>query len=367
MITNALRILSLVLIAACARDRGNGPGIAPTESIRLGARPQVLRPLGAVAVPGFAAGTDWIPAIQRLEVGPSTRDVFALDRFGTEVVEFDSAGRFLRQFGGTSGGGPGEVRDVIDFGVSSRYVFLLDEGNAKTLVYDRHARLIHEFRSSPTYAQLAVLGERIFYMPSVTGAAFDVFSVAGERLGSVGTMQDLPYRGEGRDTLFACANCTLFALNASTLAVGSPEQSRIATFSDEGQRLGHWDFLKDNPIIRRWHATDEPYMVRAQKQGQEEAPSHTVVEVVKSYFSNFTPAGGGWIAMTVTPSVPEHRDRGYEYWLFNTRNGTYLRYGYPRRTLGLLATGARRVYALDTGNGGVYALAIPTSAYAISH
>lgn len=351
-----------VMLTGCADKAGLDQEAAstapqPSNSATQTAPVSLVSPT-PVIVPGLDEETSWFGTVQELAFDTLTRNLLALDMQEGRVVEFSTGGNLVATYGGTKGRGPEEVSRLAGFAFNDSIVVLLDAGNTKTLIYSRAGEFRRILPALATYRDVALHGDQLLFVPGSDGLV-DVrtLDAAGDGpIETLGDAADLPVRCQGAECATLrrlCTGCEVIAVNDSLFAIANLEQSMIATFTSDGERLHLEDLILEDPVVRRWHEQDRELI----EEANAESGGRTIT--LKTYFFGFEPVGTWRIASAVVPSGQVFRDRGYEYWIIDLRTWEKRRLSFPEKELGLRAAGAGPVYALNRANGGIYGLGIP--------
>lgn len=362
-----LPLAGLLLACGDPGTRDDAPTAAAQDNAEDHTRLASLSDPRPVVVPGLDESTDWFGRVARLRLDPASGHLFAVDRFAHRVVEFTSDGRFVAAYGGRAGRGPEEVGSVAGFAFDASYAVLLDERNLKTLVYDRQGRFLRSLPSDHSYKHVMLRGGQVWLVPGGSGGLVDVRDPNGGPVRSVGDGADLPVRcAEDRPRedcarlQAMCGECRLTNVNDTLFVIAHLEESLLNLYDETGTLIEQKDFLREDPVIRKWREQDIPLL---EEENAAENPQGRVrVEALKAYFLSFDHPGGTRLSAAVAPALPIVHEHGREYWILDLSDGQIQRYRYPRPTLGYAAVGGGPVYALDSDDGGIYELDIPGGA-----
>lgn len=344
-------------------DRADASMTAGSKQAEHGSLASLSDPI-PVVVPGLDTSTAWFSRASRLRLDSASEHLFALDPFSNSVVELTGDGEFVEAYGGEQGRGPEEVSHIAGFAFDASHVVLLDAGNQKTLVYDRRGRFLRSLPSDHVYRHVMLRAGQLWLVPGGDSSLVDVQDLSGGPVRPLGHVEDLPIRCRDETSLESClrlpslcVGCRLENVNDTLFVIANVEESIINQYDGTGRLIGRKDFLKDDPIVRRWHEQDVSFLEEANASAAKQEGERTVM--TKSYFLSFESLGGTLLAAAVAPSGPVVHEQGREYWVFDLGNGQIRRYRYPRRTLGYAAAGGGPVYAIDVDDGGIYKLNLP--------
>jgi hypothetical protein len=186
-----LRHMLLVFLAASTPATGVGAqpvveldAFAPCTTCSLALRP-VLQ-LGDASGDGIIEGD-----FAGVRYGSQARRFAVFQRGGSQILLFDSAGRFVRRIG-RAGQGPGEIAELMDAQFQGRHVVAADYRNSKLLIMDPGGNTIAESRLPVRAGTFRVVSDSTVVlgtmdMDGATARTLHVVrSATGQRLKSFG-------------------------------------------------------------------------------------------------------------------------------------------------------------------------------------
>ncbi|WP_420635214.1 6-bladed beta-propeller [Candidatus Palauibacter sp.] len=187
--------------------------------------------------------TAWLNRPNQLQYDSASGQLFGLEWGDHQLVQFTPAGEFLGYFG-RPGEGPGEIRNLGDFGVGADHVTALDRGSGKLVVFDRSSRQMRvEIRLDRRLRNMAAIGDTLLaVLPGTDASLFELFHTDGYTLGSFG------------DGAFLTGNCScsITHVGNGTLVVLNPDIPEGQIHRLDGSLLGAFHFAELDHVLAEW-------------------------------------------------------------------------------------------------------------------
>jgi hypothetical protein len=327
------------LLCAIAACRPNDNPTSSEDSTSTETVAPRLESATTVVAPSLDTAADWLARPDLLQYDGQTGHLFALDLITKTIVEFTTAGGLVRLYAGQIGGGPGEVRNPLEFTLTPDHVFLWDEGRATVLRYSRSGDY-HEFPVDPQYKDISSLptGDLILIPSAAAGFTADVLDADGNVIRQVGAMSL-----ERADCVVACE---VHGLPSGGFLVLLGIIPSLTVMSPDGDVLRTFDFEQVEDL-EVWRAEEQELM----GQHVREAQGRQAVGG-KLWVWDMSIVGPSTALLNVLPANPH--ERGRELWLVDLETGDVVRTGYDRTTVGNSAALGDAVYAIDVADAAVY-------------
>lgn len=346
--------------------------VIPAALLLLGCQPQdqteppagavarTLRAVAMLAAPGATPESDWLNVVVDIRYDASSGTMFAMDRMAGTLAEVDTLGTLVHLYGGGLGEGPGEVRNWVDYSFSSSSVVFLDRGNRKVMVFPRLRSPLEPFPVPATYRSIALAGdETILLAPGPDSHAVDVYSIAGDRVGGIGTFEELPVRCTPEEdcerTRRRCMGCVVRVVGDAVVVMNT-ETNLLTVYGAEGEPARSLDLPARIPRLREWIATDESHLARMQEHADAHPTGATVAIVFKEYASNVHASPDGRLAFSMSPPIPVLRAAGYQYWLLDIETLEIERASFADPSQARIATGWPTVFGVQRESYAIYRL-----------
>ncbi|WP_419165156.1 hypothetical protein [Candidatus Palauibacter sp.] len=222
-------------LAACS-------GVEPDASASLD-RPITLERVRTIVRQDTTAATAWLNRPNHLHYDSISGHLFALEWGDRRIVEFTTGGDSAGHFGGP-GEGPGEIRNLRDFGVGADHVTALDGGSGKLVVFDRSSRQMRvEIRLDRWLRDMAAIGDTLLaVLPGADASLFELFHTDGHTLGSF---------GDGAFLTGICS-CSITHIGDGRLVVLNPDIPEGQIHRLDGSLVEAFHFAELDHVLAEW-------------------------------------------------------------------------------------------------------------------
>ena len=334
-----------LLAAALAACSGPKADEGPPRPASLD-EPIVLERVRTIIRQDTTAATTWLNRPAQIQHDSVSANLFSLEWGDGRIVEFTRNGELVGFFG-RPGDGPGEIRNLGDFGVGAHHVTAMDRGAGKLVVFDRSSREMRvEIRLDRRLRGMAAIGDTLLaVMPGAEGSLFELFHIDGHSLGSFG--DDGFLVGNRMYTIRHVGSGTLVVLDGVTPA---GQIHRL-----DGSLVEAFQFAELDHVLAEWQVEFGELLRRASGLT---GPSGERIIGGKIWAEAAGVAGAGSFLVTTTP---ENLDvNPWELWMLDPLGRIANRYVFDRTWIRAYAASFPTIYALGMRDEfGVYEYRVP--------